>query len=86
MPVPAALPPLCREAAAEDFEEHVLPLLARYPARLRHPGFITLENFQVAAAYVASRAFGVDEWHGGWCWCRPAWLLWFFRCTMLGCW
>ena len=62
---PASARPCCRQAAAEDFEEHVLPLLARYPGRLRHPGFVTLGNFQMAAAYVASRAFGVDEWHGG---------------------
>jgi len=55
----------CRQAAAEDFEEHVLPLLSKYPGRLR-PDFITLHNFNVAASFVASRAFGVDEWHGGW--------------------
>ncbi|PSC69948.1 SET domain-containing [Micractinium conductrix] len=52
-----------RAAAAEDFEDHVLPLLQKYPGRLRDD-FITLGNFHVAASFVASRAFGVDEWHG----------------------
>ncbi|KAL4439191.1 hypothetical protein ABPG77_004093 [Micractinium sp. CCAP 211/92] len=52
-----------REAAAEDFREHVLPLLAKHPGRLVDE-FVTLEHFHVAASYVASRAFGVDEWHG----------------------
>ncbi|KAL4428484.1 hypothetical protein ABPG75_002573 [Micractinium tetrahymenae] len=52
-----------REAAAEDFEEHVLPLLPKHPGRLNKE-FITLENFHIAASFVASRAFGVDEWHG----------------------
>ncbi|PRW44560.1 ribosomal lysine N-methyltransferase 3 [Chlorella sorokiniana] len=52
-----------REAAREDFEEHVLPLLEKYPGRLR-PDFVTLPNFHAAASLVASRAFGVDEWHG----------------------
>ncbi|KAL4858939.1 N-lysine methyltransferase setd6 [Chlorella vulgaris] len=51
------------EAAREDFEEHVLPLLAKYPGRLRKKA-CTLSNFQIAAAFVASRAFGIDEWHG----------------------
>lgn len=54
----------CREAAQEDFEEDILPLLARHPGRLR-PEALTLDNFHVAASLVASRAFGVDEWHGG---------------------
>lgn len=53
----------CREAAGEDVEEHILPLLDKYPGRLR-PDYITLPNFHAAASLVASRAFGVDEWHG----------------------
>jgi hypothetical protein len=52
-----------RAAAAEDFEEHVQPLVEKYPGRLR-PDFLTLDNFHAAASFVASRAFGVDEWHG----------------------
>ncbi|KAI7837623.1 hypothetical protein COHA_008549 [Chlorella ohadii] len=52
-----------REAAREDFEEHILPLVGKYPGRLR-PEFVTLPNFHAAASLVASRAFGVDEWHG----------------------
>lgn len=63
--------PACRENMAEDFETHVLPLLERYPGRLRREG-ITLENFHVAASYVASRAFGIDDYHGestiNFCW------------------
>ena len=39
------------------------PLAGRYPGRLR-PEALTLENFNIAASLVASRAFGVDEWHG----------------------
>lgn len=41
----------------------MLPLLAKYPGRLRKKA-CTLSNFQIAAAFVASRAFGIDEWHG----------------------
>ncbi|EFN55406.1 hypothetical protein CHLNCDRAFT_134525 [Chlorella variabilis] len=52
-----------REASAEDFEEHVLPLLHKYPGRLR-PAACTLDRFRVAASFVGSRAFCVDEWHG----------------------
>ena len=48
----------------DDFQQHVLPLLGKYPQRLRRPAFFTQHNFEVAAAFVASRAFGVDEWHG----------------------
>ena len=56
--------PLCRQFAMDDFQQHVLPLLEKYPLRLRRPAFFTQRNFEVAAAFVASRAFGVDEWHG----------------------
>ncbi len=43
-----------------------MPLLAKYPGRLSPEG-TTLEAFHVAASLVASRAFGVDEWHGAPC-------------------
>eukprot|EP00887_Chlorella_sp_A99_P004898 scaffold4.g4898.t1 len=46
-----------------DFEEHILPLLARHPGRLDARG-ITLGAFHTAASYVASRAFGIDAYHG----------------------
>lgn len=65
-----------RAAAAEDFEEHAQPLLEKYPGRLR-PDFLTLDNFHAAASFVASRAFGVDEWHGA-----AAWRL---RCAARAC-
>ena len=48
---------------AEDFEEAVAPLAARHPGRLS-PGAFTLERFRAAASWVASRAFGVDSFHG----------------------
>lgn len=48
----------------EDFEEVVLPLVARlHPGRLS-PGAFTLERFRAAASWIASRAFGVDSFHG----------------------
>ena len=49
---------------AEDFEEAVAPLVARHPGRLS-PGAFTLQGFRAAASWVASRAFGVDSFHGG---------------------
>ncbi len=47
----------------EDFETHVLPLLERYPGRFT-TDYITLGNFKVAASFVASRAFTIDDYHG----------------------
>ena len=47
----------------EDFEEHLLPWAAQFPERLRLIDF-TWDRFRVAASWVASRAFGVDGWHG----------------------
>ncbi|GAB4814451.1 hypothetical protein N2152v2_001497 [Parachlorella kessleri] len=52
-----------KDAMPEDFETHVLPLLERYPGQLVKD-YITLGNFQVAASFVASRAFGIDDCHG----------------------
>lgn len=55
-----------RQLMAADFEEHVLPLLGRYPGRLQHAASaFTREGFSVAASLVASRAFGIDDYHGG---------------------
>ena len=50
----------------EDFEEHLLPWAAQFPDRLRLPEF-TWDRFRTAASWVASRAFGVDGWHGASC-------------------
>lgn len=50
-----------RQLAREDYDAHVAPLLARHPKRL--PA-ISYELFSRAASLVASRAFGVDDWHG----------------------
>jgi len=47
----------------EDFEEHLLPWAAQFSDRLRLAEF-TWDRFRVAASWVASRAFGVDGWHG----------------------
>ena len=47
----------------EDYEDTVLPLLEQYPESLNKAHF-TFETFQIAASWVASRAFGVDKWHG----------------------
>jgi SET domain-containing protein 6 len=47
----------------EDFEEHLLPWARQFSDRLRLVDF-TLNRFRVAASWVASRAFGVDGWHG----------------------
>ena len=46
----------------EDWETHLLPLVTQYPA-LKQPS-MTLDSFRVAASWVASRAFGVDNYHG----------------------
>ena len=48
----------------EDFETHVLPLVCEHPTLFKSE-FFTLENFRMAASWVASRAFGVDSHHGG---------------------
>ena len=47
----------------EDFEEHLRPWAAQFPSHLRVAAF-TWERFKTAASWVASRAFGVDGWHG----------------------
>lgn len=68
----------------EDFEEAVLPLVARYPGRLS-PGAFTLQGFHAAASWVASRAFGVDSFHGGGplvVWPSAPWI----TCRRLGGW
>jgi hypothetical protein len=49
--------------AAEDFHAHVPPLCAAHPGRLPARR-MTLEAFRTAASWVASRAFGVDSYHG----------------------
>ncbi|CAL8465452.1 g4988 [Coccomyxa elongata] len=51
------------ELTQEDFDTHVLPLLRQHPDRLAANAF-TLEGFRMAASWVASRAFGVDSFHG----------------------
>ena len=49
----------------EDYEEHIAPLVGRYPDQLRRTQDFTFERFKIAASWVSSRAFGVDSWHGG---------------------
>ncbi len=49
--------------AAEDFNAHVPPLCAAHPERLPARR-MTLDAFRAAASWVASRAFGVDSYHG----------------------
>ncbi|BDA50036.1 probable N-lysine methyltransferase SETD6 at N-terminal half [Coccomyxa sp. Obi] len=51
------------ELTQEDFDTNVLPLLRQHPDRLATDAF-TLEAFRTAASWVASRAFGVDSFHG----------------------
>ncbi len=51
------------ELTLEDFETHVPALVEQHADRLRADSF-TLESFRVAASWVASRAFGVDSFHG----------------------
>ncbi len=51
------------ELTQEDFDTHVLPLLRQHPDRLAANAF-NLEGFRMAASWVASRAFGVDSFHG----------------------
>lgn len=48
---------------SEDFTTHVAPLLEKYPGRLHSEGW-TLGKFHIAASWVASRAFGIDDEHG----------------------
>ena len=48
----------------EDFEEHIVPLMGKYPDELTRAQDFTFERFKVAASWVSSRAFGVDSWHG----------------------
>ena len=52
----------CRALTQEDWETHLLPLVTQYPT-LNQPG-MNLDSFRVAASWVASRAFGVDHFHG----------------------
>ncbi|DBA79474.1 TPA: hypothetical protein ACH3X2_007744 [Trebouxia sp. C0005] len=53
-----------RTLTQEDWETNILPLIhdARYPM-LNQAG-MNLDLFRVAASWVASRAFGVDDYHG----------------------
>ncbi|KAK9815861.1 hypothetical protein WJX72_010928 [[Myrmecia] bisecta] len=52
-----------RELTQEDFESGILPVLQRHRRRLPVRQ-LTLDGFRVAASWVASRAFGVDQHHG----------------------
>jgi len=56
--------PRCRTLTQEDWEINILPLIhdAKYPM-LNQAG-MNLDLFRVAASWVASRAFGVDNYHG----------------------
>ncbi|KAK9789397.1 hypothetical protein WJX73_003152 [Symbiochloris irregularis] len=52
-----------RELTAQDYEQNIAPLLSKYPDRLRSAQ-MTLDLFHTVASWVASRAFGVDDYHG----------------------
>mmetsp|Transcript_31520 Transcript_31520/g.89489 ORF Transcript_31520/g.89489 Transcript_31520/m.89489 type:complete len:98 (+) Transcript_31520:504-797(+) len=54
-----------RELAKADYDEHIAPLLVKHHDKL--PKSMTLDAFHRAASLVASRAFGVDDWHGKGC-------------------
>ena len=47
----------------DDFREHIAPWAAQFPDRLRLEAF-NLDNFRNVASWVASRAFGVDDYYG----------------------
>lgn len=55
---------ICRAYTKEDWETHLLPLVqqAKYPEL--SSSALTLDLFRAAASWVASRAFGVDSYHG----------------------
>ena len=47
----------------EGFEDEIIPLVDKYPQQLKK-SLVTLELFLLASAWVSSRAFYVDEYHG----------------------
>eukprot|EP00798_Chlamydomonas_sp_ICE-L_P009048 gene9048-16171_t len=51
-----------RDAVKEDFETEVEPLADRYGSIIPKENW-TLENFSIAASWVASRAYHVDSYH-----------------------
>eukprot|EP00889_Picochlorum_renovo_P005944 jgi/Picre1/32974/NNA_008301.t1 len=53
-----------RRDIEEDYEQHVVPLMEKYPEAFRNVSDTSLEAFKNAASLVASRAFAVDEEHG----------------------
>jgi hypothetical protein len=52
-----------RDLTKEDYEETVVPLCEEYPTRFNSKK-MSLELFRIAGSWVASRAFGVDSFHG----------------------
>lgn len=55
-----------KAAMREEFEEEVLPLVAKYPDALKK-GAVTFEAFLRASAWMSSRSFFVDREHGARC-------------------
>lgn len=53
-----------RRDIEEDYEQHVVPLMQKYPEAFKNVSDTSLEAFKNAASLVASRAFAVDEEHG----------------------
>ena len=51
----------------DDYQSCLQPVIGRHADRL--PGDFTLDAFRRAASLVASRAFGVDSFHGAWLSC-----------------
>jgi hypothetical protein len=52
-----------RNLTKEDYEETVVPLCEEYPTRFDSEK-MSLALFRIAGSWVASRAFGVDSFHG----------------------
>ena len=53
-----------RQDIEEDYEQHVVPLMQKYPEAFANISDTSVEAFKNAASLVASRAFAVDEEHG----------------------
>ncbi|KAF6262972.1 hypothetical protein COO60DRAFT_557117 [Scenedesmus sp. NREL 46B-D3] len=53
-----------RRDTQDDYEAHVVPLMAKHKEAFPHPKLCSLQHFRTAASWVASRSFHVDAWHG----------------------
>lgn len=55
---------LLQEKLNTDYEDHVVPLAEAHKHRTGGKAVMTFELFKRASSLVASRAFGVDSYHG----------------------